>query len=302
MCTPAPSPPEVATLCALIDHYRQARAAPGDRLVVAFYGGAPPPLSLVDALGGLSFRIRVRPDLLSRRAAEVYIERGAEEFELDVLSFDDALVRRSGRAHRRGLIRLMAEGFARVGVRCSMVLTPGLPGWSFDQCVEDAAEAAEWADAVRLLPVLVLRHSRLAESWRGGFYEPLSVPAAVEICSSMMDILESRGVEVRRVGLQPGPDEAGRAIAGPVHSSLRELVEAKRMLDRLRGICVELPRGAVAEIRCHPADETRVRGALNQNIRTLRAEFSLAEVLVSADPEVDRGIVEVASRHHGVHR
>ncbi len=271
-------------------------------MVVAFYGGAPPPMALVEALGSRPFRIRVRPDLLSRSTAEEYIRRGCEEVELDVLSFDDALVRRAGRAHRRGLIRQMAAGFARVGVRCSLVLTPGLPGWSFDQCVEDALEASELADAVRLLPVLVLRNSGLAAVWRGGFYSPLSVPTAVEICRAMLDILEPRGVEIRRVGLQPGPDEAGRALAGPVHSSLRELVEARRMLERVRGICVGVPRGAVAEIRCHPADETRVRGALNQNIRTLRAEFSFAEVVVGVDPEVGRGQVEVAVRHHGVHR
>ena len=113
----------------------------------------------------------------------------------------------------------------------------------------------------------------------------------------MMDVLEAAGVAVIRVGQQPGPDELGRAVAGPAHSSLRELVESRRALDQLQDLMADLPRTArVVAIRCAPADVGRVRGPRNQHVRTLRADHSLDELEVRPDPELPRGTyaVEVA--------
>ncbi len=121
-------------------------------------------------------------------------------------------------------------------------------------------------------------------------YTPLTVGEAVSTCRDMLDILEPAGVRVIRVGQQPGPDGLGRAVAGPRHSSLRELVEARRTLDRLRDLMKEANlKGRNVVIHCARADETRTRGPLNGNVRTLRAEFGLAELSVAADSERPRG-------------
>ena len=87
LCPPPPPPPAPETVAALVDHYRRERSAPEDTLCVGFYGGAPPPDPLLDALDGLPFRIRVRPDLLSRSRAAALLGRGLEGVELDALTF-----------------------------------------------------------------------------------------------------------------------------------------------------------------------------------------------------------------------
>jgi hypothetical protein len=295
-CAPPPRPPDAETLLALVDHYRRERAQPDDTLVVAFYGGGLPEDPLLDAISGMPFTIRVRPDLLSRAQVKDLVARGCIEVELDVATFDDAALRAAGRRYRGALVRQIAQGLTEAGVRVSVVLAPGLPGSSFAIAQQDAREAAELADAVRLHPVLVIEGSKLADRWRAGTYAPLSIADAVTTCRAMMDALEAAGVEVLRVGLQPGPDGYGRALAGPRHSSLRELVEARRVLDRLRGMLDGAPAGAHIEIRCAPPDETRTRGPLNQHVRTLRAEFGFAEVSVVVDHELERGSWEVAVR------
>ena len=144
-------------------------------------------------------------------------------------------------------------------------------------------------DTARIHPVLVLHGSGLREAHMDGMYTPLSQGEAVTVCRELLDVFAAAGVRVTRVGQQPGPDGIGRAVAGPVHSSLRELVEARRTLDALRGLLDEArPRGHVV-LRCAPADVSRTRGPYNQHVRTLRAEFSLDALSVKADPELPRG-------------
>ncbi len=291
LCPPTSHTQEPETIKALLDAIRRDRSPEG-ALTVGFFGGPPPTPEQVDAIGGLPFVARVRPDLLTRADAARLVDAGATSIELDLLSFDDTLTKAAGRHYRSDLVDLMCAGLSGK-VRVVGVLAPGLPGSSFDHALRDAVHACERLDAVRIHPVLVLEGSRLARLYASGGYLPLTVPDAVTVCRAMLDVLEANGVDVIRVGVQAGPDEAGRPIAGPVHSSLRELVEARRTLDRLRGLLEQVPAGARVDLRIAPADETRTRGPLNLSLRTLRAEFGFEEVRVVIDPELPRGTVEI---------
>ena len=71
--------------------------------------------------------------------------------------------------------------------------------------------------------------------------------------------------------------------------SLRQLVDARRVLALLRDRLAETRRGARVEVRCHPADETCTRGPYNQHVRTLRAAFGLEELRVRPDTTLARG-------------
>lgn len=289
LCAPSAEPPAPETVAALCESYERDRVRDGDDVFVAFYGGPPPADALIEPIGDRPFRVRVRPDLLTRADAARLVARGCRGIELDALTFDDGVLKAAGRRYTGARLREMVGGLRAHGVDVGLVLAPGLPGSTHDDALRDAAAAAEVADTVRLHPVLVLARSRLEERHRAGFYRPMPLGAAVTVCRAMMDVLEARGVRVIRVGLQPGPDGYGRAVAGPLHPSLRELVESRRSLDRLRGLLDGLPPGAHIEIRCAPPDETRTRGPCNQHVRTLRAEFALQELRVVPDPALRRG-------------
>lgn len=293
LCNPPPDPVGPEKIEGLVAHYSD-RAGPDDRIVAWFFGGAPPKDEQVAALHGLPFAIRVRPDLFSRADADRLIAAGCVAVELDVLSFDDEAVRGIGRSHRKRLVLEQAQSLAERGVRVGVVLSPGLPGTSAETCLADARQAAEIAHTARLHPVLVLRDAGLREPHMDGRYEPLSLGDAVTVCRRMLDLLEQAGVQVLRIGQQPGPDElGGRAVAGPQHSSFRELVESRRTLDSIQGMLVGIARGSRVAIRCAPADVGRVRGPRNQHVRTLRADHGLDEVQVRPDPELPRGRFEV---------
>jgi len=273
----------------MVEHYRTERARSQDQLSVAFFGGLPPTDAMLDAIGGLPFTVRIRPDLLTRARAAELVDRGLSGIELDVGTFDDFALRWCGRPYTSGRVIEMATSLRERGLRVGAVLTPGLPGTDFETACRDAEIAAQHVQTARLQPALVLSGSRLQQMYEQGRYTPLTTEVAVETCRQMMEVLEAAGVRVIRVGAQPGPDGMGRLIAGPYHPSLRELVESKRAQDAIRRQIAQIEDAKAILIRCAPADETRARGPANANLRVFRVEFGLEQVVVQADPGLTRG-------------
>lgn len=289
LCAPPPPTPDPTTVQALAEHTATERAKVDQPVWVGFYGGAPPTDALLAAADGRPVLVRVRPDLLTRADARRLVDAGVMAIELDVLTLHGESLRQVGRRYRRALVLEQLEGLRAMGVEVGAVVAPGLPASSFDLAVDDARTLAPLVHTARIHPVLVLHGSGLREAHMDGTYTPLTQGEAVTVCRALLDVFSEADVRVTRVGQQPGPDGLGRAVAGPVHSSLRELVEARRTLDSLRDLLDEArPRGHVV-LRCAPADVSRTRGPYNQHVRTLRAEFSLDALSVKADPALPRG-------------
>ncbi|MEQ1507528.1 MAG: hypothetical protein ABMB14_35185 [Myxococcota bacterium] len=285
LCPPPPPAPSAELVEALVEHYRD-----GDRpLRVGFYGGAPPTDPQLDAIGGLPFVARVRPDLLGRADLARLVAAGAVGIELDAATFHDPALKAIGRRYRAARVLEQLDGIAAAGIAPGIVLAPGLPGTSHLDAVEDARIAAARVRFVRIHPVLVLDGSGLQRAHLDGTYVPLGLGEAVSTCRAMLDLLHEAGVDVIRVGQNPGPDGLGRAVAGPRHPSLRQLCDARRTLAVLHRSLEGTVRGARLVVRCHPADETSARGPFNQHVRTLRATYGLAALRVRPDPSLARG-------------
>jgi hypothetical protein len=293
-CLICPPPPEVTPelVGALVHCYREERGSERP-LEVRFFGGPPPSDDLLDAIGPLPFSVRVRPDLLSRAEVDRLRQRGVCRIELDALTWQPSTLREAGRHYGPRRLHEISEGVAALGIEVGGVLAPGLPNHSHALALQDARLAAQHWTFVRLHPVLVLAEARLRDLLERHRYVPLELGEAVTVCRDMIDLLEPAGVQIVRVGVQPGPDGLGRAVAGPRHSSLRELVEARRTLERLRSACDGLPAGSQVVVRCAPADQTRTRGPYNLHLRSLRAELNLAEVHVDPDPALPRGALRI---------
>lgn len=295
LCAPAPEMPDPELVDAYVVSARRelAEERSDDQLVVSFLGGPPPAAPLLDALDGATFTARVRPDLFTRTDLARLVDAGASAIEVDALTFDDHALRRCGRMYGGKRIDEILAGVRAAGLEAGIVLAPGLPGTDADTLLADARRAD--ADIARIHPVLVRSGSTLERWFTEGLYRPLSVDDAVEVCRDMLDVLEDRGVRVVRIGMQPHEAE-GQVVAGPVHSSLREAVETRRILARLRVALDGTPPGAYIEIRCARPDEARTRGPENRNVAVLRIEFGLADVRVVADDGLARGEFTVVER------
>lgn len=290
LCSPPPSVPSVAFVTAMIENYQQHPRYDGTReMWVSFFGGAPPPTPLLRACQGLPITVRVRPDLLDKSTAETLLDLGVAALELDALSLKPAALKSVGRLYRPERVLKMLKELRAMGFRVGAVLSPGLPYTRFQDCIDDASRMAELVDTIRIHPALVYADAAIREAHMDGTYVPLTLGEAVTVCAAMMDIFEENNVSVIRVGVQPGPDETGRVVAGPFHPSFRELVEGRRTLQILLKLGECTPPGQNVIIRCHPRDETRTRGPFNQNIRTLRADYKMRTLTVHVDAEMARG-------------
>ena len=287
MCAPPPPSPDAEVLRALLEQ------EPLD-VRVHFFGGPPPSDALLDACRGRRVHVRVRPDRLDQEEAGRLLDAGVVGIELDALTFHTPALREIRRAYAGPRVQTMIEGLRQADVEIGLVLAIGLPGQRHEDSVRDA-ELARTVDTVRLHPALVLRDSGLWDAHLAERYTPLSIAQAVTTTAAMLDVLEPAGVRVIRVGQQPGPDELGRAMAGPAHPSFRELVESRRALGRLRAISPLLAPTGTVTIRCHPSDQARARGPLNHNLRALRAELGVDEVRVLPDPSLPRGHYDLES-------
>lgn len=287
----APTPELVE---ALKVHTAERRPGPYE---VRFFGGAPPGPQLVEAAHPLPFAVRVRPDLLDRDTAQRLADAGCRAVELDVLTLDDAALHYARRPYRAARVLEMVAELPALGLEVGVVLAPGMPRTDHATSVADARALAPLVATARLHPVLVLQKAGLQRLHMAELYTPLTVPQAVRLCREMLEIFEAHDVEVVRVGQNPRADELGRCVAGPDHSSLRELIEAQRAFEAVRRLLAPFPPGAHVVVRCSPADEARTRGPLHDNVRTLRADGGFVEVDVVPDDALERGMwrVEEAS-------
>jgi histone acetyltransferase (RNA polymerase elongator complex component) len=289
----------VALVQALVESYVRDR---GEPVRIAFLGGALPPEALLDAIAPRPFTVRVRPDLLDRAGAQRLAARGCRAVELDAWTLHEPALAACKRPYTARVVSQQVAGLAAFGLSAGIVLAPGLPATSHAIAVDDARAVAPHAAFARLHPVLVLEGSELQARWRSGAYVPLTLGEAVTTCRAVADVLEDAGVDVVRIGLQPGPDGLGHAVAGPSHPSLRQLVQARKQLRRLQHELRGTPAGSAVVVKCHPADETQTRGPLNAHVRTLRAELGLREVRIRADGAVARGELQVLVMPPRTHR
>ncbi len=287
----APTPDLVE---ALVHHYEtERRTHPDQPVEVAFFHGGLPGSDLLAATRNRTVRVACLPGDLSLPALTTLASHQVQTIELDVGTHCTATRRAIGRRLSAAALTDLVGGLRDRGFRVGMVLSPGLPGSSPQDAIDDAVWASQSAKAhfVRLQPALAWRGT-LGGQWAGARrWTPMTVSEAVTTLESMMDVLDQAGVEIARVGLQPGPDLAGTVVAGPVHPNLRALVEYRRFRRRMKTALAYTPRQREVMLRVHPADLAWAKGEANANIRGLRAELALAALTVTVDPTLARGAV-----------
>jgi hypothetical protein len=291
---PLRPPPDPETLRALVRHYTEDRSPPGPvEAVVAFFRGGLPPEALLDAATGHPLRLSCSPADLDRAAATRLQAHGMRRVELEVLTLDPSVLRRLVRGYTATRALQMVPALQEMGLEVGVVLAPGLPGASHAGALADAdrllAEARP--DFVRIHPALAIEGSGLAELARRGDWAPMRLGEAVTTCEALLDRFDAAEVPVIRVGRQPGSDFPERVVAGPVHPSLRGLVEARRYRRRMEAALRGHPRARPAVLAVHPADLSWAKGTANANVKALRSALGMRALAVEPDPAVPRGRV-----------
>ena len=212
-------------------------------------------------------RCSTRPDGVSDSQLELLCSYGMKTIELGVQSMDDTVLSLAKRGHTSNDVKLAVKQLRKFGFTVGLQLLAGLLGDSWDTIIKTGIEISQLQpDFVRIYPVLVIENTELAEQYKAGIYEPLSLEQALQYCSFLKTWFESHQITVIRTGLQSTEElDAGHSLlAGPYEPAMGELVTNEQWRQRLehcldehteyfnnpvRAITISYPRNLTSKVR-----------------------------------------------------
>ncbi len=194
-----------------------------------------------------SIHLSTRPDYINEEILDNLKSFDVDVIELGVQSFDEEVLRLSGRGHDAACVYRSSRLIKDYGFSLGIQLMIGLPGDSMEKCIYSAREAVSLApDIARLYPTVVIKQTALYEAYLAGSYMPLDESEAVLRTKAMYEILDAAGINIIRVGLKSGDiisSEKG------FHPAFRQLVEGLIARERLESELIAAAAGLSGEQR-----------------------------------------------------
>ena len=214
-----------------------------------------------------SIRCSTRPDAVSDGQLELLCSLGMKTIELGVQSMDDTVLSLAKRGHTSDDVKVAVHQLRQFRFNVGLQILPGLLGDSWETIIQTAVEiTALQPDFVRIYPVLVIDHTELAEQYKSGIYEPLSLELALQYCAFLKTWFESHHITVIRTGLQSTEelDTGTSLLAGPYEPAMGELVSNEQWRQRIeycmnehteyfeetiKAVVVKYPRSLTSKVR-----------------------------------------------------
>jgi histone acetyltransferase (RNA polymerase elongator complex component) len=161
------------------------------------------------------------------------------------------------------------------GFRLGLQMMVGLPGDTIEKSLFTAKKIIELgASETRIYPVLVIKGTKMAEWCEQGIYQPLSMDETVFWVKTILPLFEEAGVDVTRVGLHSsvGLLSGKELLAGPFHTSIREMAMTEVWWDRLK-IVLNEEKDQKIIISVHPSQYNFAIGYYGKNRKRLMQHF-----------------------------
>lgn len=180
-----------------------------------------------------------RPDYINEEILDNLKSYDADVIELGVQSFDDEVLRLSGRGHDSAVVYKSSKLIQDYGFELGIQLMIGLPGDSLARCIHSARETVKIGPSIaRLYPTVVIQDTALYDQYRSGQYTPLTQDEAVLRTKEMYKILTEAGINIIRVGLKSTDiiGEGGDISSETYHPAFRQLVEGELAKEALEAL------------------------------------------------------------------
>ena len=181
-------------------------------------------------------RISTRPDYIDKEILNNLKEHRVDIIELGAQSFDDQVLKLSGRGHDASCICNAASLIKSHGFKLGIQLMVGLPGDAKEKALYSTEQTISLKpDMARIYPTIVLNDTKLKEMFNNGEYKPFGEDEMIEIVSLMYSKLKENNITVLRVGLK-STDLISREsdlVFNDYHPAFRQLVEGKLALAQM---------------------------------------------------------------------
>lgn len=195
--------------------------------------------------------LSTRPDYIDDEILTNLKYFGADIIELGVQSFDEDVLRRSGRGHDTESVYAASRLIKAYEFELGLQLMIGLPGDTYEKSIDSAKEAVKIGPSIaRLYPTVIIKDTTLYDMCLRGEYTPLSQEEAVLTAKDMYLILKDAGINVIRIGLKSTDlISAGGETAGGYHPAFRQLVEAEIAKEQMEAQLFHLLPG-ISDVAC----------------------------------------------------
>lgn len=226
-----------------------------ETIEIAFFGGSFTGIPMEQQSGyleiaqtykqqGLVHKIHLstRPDYIDRDILDNLKAHGTDTIELGVQSFDEAVLKASGRGHDSQCVYEASELIQSYGFELGIQLMIGLPEDSLEKCLYSARETVKIHPSIaRLYPTIVIEDTPLMDMYRKGLYAPLTTKQAVSITKEMYQILTEAGIQIIRVGLKSSDliRDGGQISGHTFHPAFRQLVEGEIAREKMTALIRE---------------------------------------------------------------
>lgn len=272
-----------------IEEYLKTLPKTDRRVEVAFFGGSFTGIPVVEQNSLMDrvkpyiqsgeidgIRLSTRPDYISREILDNLTAHGVTTIELGVQSLNDDVLNASYRGHTQNdvikAVGLIREYEFALGIQ----MMTGLPGDNNFSAIETADKIIRLKpDFVRIYPTLTIKDTYLEKMYKSGKYVPQTLTEAVELCKILLLKFEENGIDVIRVGLQPTEEinDGAAVVAGPFHSSFRELVETSIYYDLLKSKIPDDSREIIFEV--NPTELSKAIGNNKSNIKKIKEDIGV---------------------------
>jgi len=202
---------------------------------LAFYGGSFTCLpneirlklySLAQETGIKRLRFSTSPDCINEKVLSEALSFGVKTVEIGVQSLDDFILKVNRRPYLSAECEkavVLAKGkIETVGIQ----LMTGLYKEDFSSFSETVERSVELkADYARIYPTVVIEDTKLADLYRIGSYQPLTLAEAVSRSAYAYIFLTASGTNVIRVGLHDSQSVRDSAMAGAYHPAMGDMVK-----------------------------------------------------------------------------
>jgi histone acetyltransferase (RNA polymerase elongator complex component) len=244
-------------------------------------------------------RFSTRPDTIDKGRLDILENYPVSTVELGAQSMDDEVLALAGRGHSASETIRAVEALKERQFGVGLQMMVGLPGDSEARSLATACKIADLIpECVRIYPTVVLENSRLAQWFKKGEYQPLSLEEAVTLVKKVFLLFKQEGIEVIRMGLQASDDleDGSTVLAGPHHPAFGHLVYSEIFYDN--ALAAIKSAGIVNNsitIFVNPRSISKMRGLKNSNIKRLKKQFRFD--LVEVKPDASLAADEVNIEH-----
>lgn len=218
---------------------------------IAFFGGsftAIPREYMVELLsaakpyvdaGFRGIRLSTRPDAVDDEVLQLLKGFGVTTIELGAQSMDDEVLLKNERGHTASDVERAAELVKAYDFTLCLQMMVGLYGSTPTLDLVTAKKLILLApQEARIYPTVILKNTRLGEMFLSGEYQPYPLDRAITLSAEILEMFESAGVSVIKLGLHASQDVEKDMLGGLYHPAFRELCESeiyRKRMEKLIG-------------------------------------------------------------------